>query len=294
MLNDAVYYKHPPLLWLIGGRYDMIISFHEPENQGPKMPISLRILGIDHQQEPIFRPMGLSVFQWFYCVRGRGELIINQQRSLLHQGQGALIYPCVPHSYHGLTEDWTVHFFGFTGPNCMDLLKTFGMHESGVYHFSDTEVFPAYIRQLIQLQKQPTARGDTAFSKACYCFLTDLSSCIKRINTAVPIQENAVIQKITDYLEEHYTDSILLDDLASQVQLSKEYMCALFKQVMQQTIMHHLLEIRISRARVYLLQYPEKRVLEVAEMCGFNSPSYFGAVFKKEVGVTPERYRSGK
>lgn len=272
----------------------MIISFHESENQQHKLPISLRILGADHQQEPIFRPKGLSVFQWFYCVRGRGELIINQERSLIHQGQGALIYPCVPHSYRGLTDDWTVHFFGFAGPNCVELLKTFRMHESGVYHFSDTEVFPTYIWRLIQMREQAPEHRATAFSKACYCFLADLSSCIKRINAAVPIQENAVIRKITDYLEEHYADNILLDDLADHVQLSKEYMCALFKQAMRQTIMHHLMDIRISRARVYLLQYPEKRVLEIAQMCGFNSPSYFGAVFKKEVGVTPEGYRGGK
>lgn len=276
------------------GEYTMIVSFHEPENQRQKLPISLRILGADHQQEPIFRPKGLSVFQWFYCVRGRGELIINQQRSFLHQGQGALIYPCVPHSYRGLTDDWMVHFFGFTGPNCMELLKTFCMHESGVYHFSDTEVFPAYIRQLIQIREQTAEQLDTAFSKVCYYFLADLSFCIKRINAAVPMQENTVIREITDYLEEHYADSILLDDLADHVHLAKEYMCAFFKQAMQQTIMHHLLEIRISRARIYLLQYPEKRVLEIAEMCGFHSPSYFGAVFKKEVGVTPERYRGGK
>lgn len=272
----------------------MIISFHESENQRQKLPISLRILGTDHQQEPIFRPKGLSVFQWFYCVRGSGELIINQQRALLHQGQGALIYPRVPHSYRGLTDDWTVHFFGFTGPNCAELLKTFCMHGSGVYHFSDIAVFPAYIQQLTQIRERVTENRDIAFSKVCYSFLADLSSCIKQINAAVPVQENAVIRKITDYLEENYPRSILLDDLASHVQLSKEYMCSLFKQAMQQTIMHYLLAIRISRARVYLLQYPEKKVLEIAQMCGFKSPSYFGEVFKKEVGVTPESYRDGK
>lgn len=271
----------------------MIVAFHEGGNQGQKLPVSLRILGANHQQEPIFRPKGLSVFQWFYCVRGRGELIINQQRSFLYQGQGALIYPHVPHSYRGLTDDWTVHFFGFAGPNCVELLKTFCMHESGVYHFSDIEVFPAYIQQLIQIREQTAANRDTAFSKMCYCFLADLSFCIKRINAAVPIRENEVVRKIADYLEEHYADSIALDDLAGHVQLSKEYMCALFKQAMGQTIMRRLLDIRISRARVYLLQYPEKRVLEIAQMCGFHSPSYFGAMFKKEVGVTPESYRGG-
>lgn len=67
--------------------------------------------------------------------------------------------------------------------------------------------------------------------------------------------------------------------------------CAIFKKSMGQTIMHYLKTLRISRARIFLHQYPEKKTLEIAEMCGFQSPSYFGKVFKEEVGVTPEMYR---
>ena len=101
-----------------------------------------------------------------------------------------------------------------------------------------------------------------------------------------------MIQNIINYLEENYQGSVSLDDISCNVRLSKEYICALFKQAMHQTIMRYLIKIRISRARIYLLQYPEKRVLEIARMCGFESPSYFGKVFKNEVGVTPDQYRS--
>ena len=270
----------------------MIIRFHESEIQ--KLPINLRMLGVDHQQEPISRQKGFPIFQWFYCVRGSGELMIGQERSILNQGQGALIYPRVPHAYRGLTDDWTVHFFGFTGTNCAELLKTLYMCESGVYHFSDRAVFPSYIDKLAQTHKHGTKNPDISFSKICYSFLLDLSFCIRRINAAVPVQENAIIRKITDYLEENYAQSIVLDDLAGHVQLSKDYMCALFKRIMQQTIMHYLCAVRICRARIFLLQYPEKKVLDIGRMCGFDSSSYFVKVFKKEVGVTPENYRNGK
>ncbi|KAI4445870.1 HTH-type transcriptional activator RhaR [Eubacterium plexicaudatum ASF492] len=122
--------------------------------------------------------------------------------------------------------------------------------------------------------------------------LLDLSSCIKHINTTVPVQENLLVQQIISYLEENYAKPISLDDLARHIQLSKEYTCTLFKQCMQQSIMHYLQSVRISRARIFLLQYPEKKVLDIAKMCGFESPSYFGKIFKKEMGITPENYRN--
>ena len=131
-----------------------------------------------------------------------------------------------------------------------------------------------------------------AYSKVCYSLLLDLSSCIKHINTSVPVQENRLVQQIIAYLEENYAKPVSLDDIARYVKLSKEYMCTLFKQCMQQSIMHYLQSVRISRARIFLLQYPEKKVLDIAKMCGFESPSYFGKIFKKEIGVTPENYRN--
>lgn len=271
----------------------MIFSLQDSKTKQSQLPISLRLLGINHKQEPIHRPKGISIFQWFYCVKGSGELIINQRRSILHKGQGALIYPGVPHSYRGLDDDWTVHFFGFAGSNSMELLKTLHMHESDVYHFSKPNTFPEHIQRLYYLRERDMINKSAELSKECYSFLVDLSFCVKRINTSVFIQENVLVQKIVTYLEENYEKPISLDDLAADVQLSKEYICTCFKQEMQQTIMRYLMTIRISRARVFLLQYPEKRVLEIAKMCGFESPSYFGKIFKREVGVTPENYRNG-
>ena len=51
--------------------------------------------------------------------------------------------------------------------------------------------------------------------------------------------------------------------------------------------------IRISRAKIMLVQYPERKVAEIARRCGFESPSYFGMLFKRETGKTPDQYRYG-
>ena len=56
------------------------------------------------------------------------------------------------------------------------------------------------------------------------------------------------------------------------------------------TITEFLLRLRIFIATTLLdgTVYP---VNLIAERCGMNTPSYFGVVFKKATGMTPEGYR---
>ena len=92
-------------------------------------------------------------------------------------------------------------------------------------------------------------------------------------------------------MESNYTQPVTLTDLSEYINLSKEYMCSLFKDVTGQTIMQYLKTVRIGRAKILLMQYPEKHVSEIAHLCGFEDAGYFGRVFKKMVGCTPDYFR---
>lgn len=272
----------------------MIFSIPCSAIKNQSLPLSLRILGIQYIQEPVARQKGVPFYQWFYCLKGRGELHMNHQKFILTQGQCVFIYPQIPHSYRGLTPDWTLDFFGFSGPVCVELLKTMHLYESGVFHLSDASLFPMHIQRLYGLHERSVRNKAAEYSKECYSFLLDLSACIRRINPCAPAEDNLAIQKIISYMEEHYAQNISLQDLAAHVNLSREYICTLFRQEVHQTIMHYLTRIRISHARILLIQFPEKKMIEIAHMCGFESVSYFGKIFKKEMGITPDRFRQGQ
>ena len=111
------------------------------QNPNRPLPLQLELIGVDHHQEPIVRPGGMPFFQWFYCVKGQGEFIVNGQRSIISQGQGLLIYPEIPHVYQAVSDDWTVHFIGFGGSACKEILHALQMYETGVYHLSIPEIF---------------------------------------------------------------------------------------------------------------------------------------------------------
>lgn len=254
----------------------------------PLLPV---LLGADHPQEPVLRSEGLPFYQWFYCVKGRGEFIVDHKKAVISEGQGLFIAPYIPHSYKGMNADWTVHLIGFRGAACAEILQALRMTESGVYHFLDSDVFPSYIAQFLALAEGSDPRKEEALSKLCYNMLLDLAPCIQYIHHSCPVAENELIERLIGLMEKNYGRSLSLTELAEQVNLSREYMCTLFKRSMNQTIMQYLQAVRIARARVFLIQYPEKHAAEIAHMCGFESPSYFGKVFKKIVGCTPDNFR---
>ena len=265
--------------------------YHIPSQSA--LPLNIRMLGVSHRQEPIYRPSGIHLFQWFYCVKGKGEYSSDSQRSFISEGQGLFISRDTPHVYRGITPDWTVHFIGFDGSLCSDLLPQLNILESGVYYLSEPEVFLDYVEKAEKILFSSPLRINRLLSSVCYDFLLDLSQMITFINPSELYLSDQRISRIIAYLENNYDRPVSLDDLAQLEHLSKEYLCSLFRQNTGQTIMHYLLTLRISRARIFLNQYPDKKVSEIAGMCGFESPSYFGKVFLRETGVSPEKFRKG-
>lgn len=268
----------------------MLYQFHSQEFI-QNLPLQLWMFGINHLQEHVHRPQGVPYFQWFYCVKGQGELSLNHNRSIVTKGQGFLIFPETPHIYQGISNDWTLHILAFSGVLCNEVLNTLQMGESGVYHFSDSTLFEKHIQNLLWVYENRSINQTLFSSKECYDFLLDMSQCITHTHELSYVQDNMLVLKIVTYLEKNYPAPITLDTLAATVNLSKDYMCTLFKAATGQTIVHCLTSIRIGHARQFLIQYPERKVLDIAKMCGFESPSYFGKIFKNDVGMTPERYR---
>ena len=91
-------------------------------------------------------------------------------------------------------------------------------------------------------------------------------------------------------LKEEYAYQWTLDELAGRVNISKAYMCTLFKQSTGQTIMDYLAKTRVYKAAGLLLA-PKNKINEVGDMVGYGDPGYFTRIFKKYLGVSPSQYR---
>jgi AraC-like DNA-binding protein len=99
-----------------------------------------------------------------------------------------------------------------------------------------------------------------------------------------------IVQRMLDYIHEHYSHPMQLNDLAVALGMNATYVSSLFSSTMGVTFHHYLEELRLTRAKD-LLQNPLKRVCEVADAVGYCNPNCFRNVFKLHEGISPSAWR---
>ena len=84
---------------------------------------------------------------------------------------------------------------------------------------------------------------------------------------------------ITEYINEHYTEQISLEDLAAFAGFSKYHFSRIFKEYYQMSLPEYITSLRVSRA-TELLENPELSIMDVALQSGFSSLPSFNRTFK--------------
>lgn len=92
------------------------------------------------------------------------------------------------------------------------------------------------------------------------------------------------------FIEENFKEEISVNDVASAVGLSADYLSRQFKQFTGMTTIEYINSFRFAKA-VEMLKKPGISVSVVASEVGFNDPCYFTRQFKNLMGVTPSEYR---
>ncbi len=106
-------------------------------------------------------------------------------------------------------------------------------------------------------------------------------------------QQRDLLTQAIRYIDEHYGDeTISLDRVAREVNISPNYFSAMFSQEVGQTFVEYLTSKRIDEAK-RILRQTDKRSSEVAFNVGYKDPHYFSFVFRKVSGCTPSDYRRG-
>lgn len=106
-------------------------------------------------------------------------------------------------------------------------------------------------------------------------------------------RQSTLLHQAIQFMDDHYQDeTISLDRVARQVNISPNYFSAMFSQEIGQTFIEHLTGKRIEEAR-RLLRQTDMRSSEIAAAVGYKDPHYFSFVFRKVAGCTPSDYRRG-
>ncbi|WP_110988938.1 helix-turn-helix domain-containing protein [Acaryochloris thomasi] len=100
------------------------------------------------------------------------------------------------------------------------------------------------------------------------------------------------IQQVLDYVDAHIDSEIRLADLAQLLDMSQFHFSRLFKQSVGRSPHQYLIQQRVERAK-QLLKQSDRRIVDIALDCGFNSHSHLSKQFRQLTGVTPQAFREG-
>ncbi|HSN67397.1 MAG TPA: AraC family transcriptional regulator, partial [Fusibacter sp.] len=88
----------------------------------------------------------------------------------------------------------------------------------------------------------------------------------------------------------NYDQNISLEDVARVINLSKQYVCSIFKKETGQNLSTYINQIRIDKAKQLLLN-PANSNKDIYALVGYSNQQYFSRVFKKMTGMTTTEYK---
>ena len=119
--------------------------------------------------------------------------------------------------------------------------------------------------------------------------LLSITGCFFRKLANDPV--TSPMQQAVEYFNEHFQETISMQDLAEQLNCSEGHFYRQFKSFSGETPICFLNNIRLKKASFYL-RYSELAINKIATLCGFSDPYYFSRVFSKKNGLSPSQYRN--
>lgn len=242
-------------------------------------PLALVIctIGRSENQSPVHRPEGFSYHHMLWVDGGEGEFVAGGKRHVLFPGEGMFCRRGVPHSYERAGQTFSTRWITFNGGE--GLLDHFDVPEHFIFGAS-----PELVAAADELDRLCQG-GSTVISRSAAGY-----SMLSQWLGALFGSADSPAAVVRQYLETHFSEPLTLDDIARQAGMDRFALCRYYRENQGVTVMEQLKRIRIAKARQYL-RHASCSIEEVGRMCGFNSASYFGKIFRDDTGCSPREYR---
>lgn len=241
--------------------------------------------------ETLFAPHKHTFIEIMYIDKGCGIIEINNQKYTAKEGDVVIYFPNLFHKEYSIKKGNQLHalFFAVRYTNALQ-----EMFEN----FSNSYVFPSGDNRNIlessmkYLINESQKDGVPYFDKIANCIAKTIILKILQmsLDKEQATESNEFVKSVQQYLDDHYLEDINLDEYYNSLPFSKYYISRLFKTCMGITPINYIISKRMDLARE-LLNNTDKKIQDIANEVGYKDIYYFTKTFKKEIGVSPTKYR---
>ncbi|HKM05060.1 MAG TPA: AraC family transcriptional regulator [Lachnospiraceae bacterium] len=238
----------------------------------------------------------LLSYLFFSVISGKGYLTYEGKRHVLYAGDCVWIDCHKLYSHESSEEEpWSltwVHFYGKDAKEFYDVFMEQG--HSYVFHPLSISPFVECITTLYDTHNHQTFLTELSSHK----YLTDIIALCYTESGLWKSDENGLLENsmrnklkhIREFIDNHFTEKISLDDLAEHFFISKYHLSREFHKEYGITIGNDITAKKISKAKS-LLRFTKDPIENIADLCGFQDSGYFIKVFKNAENMTPLEYR---
>lgn len=271
-----------------------------------------RPFSIHHINIPIYMELVLYLhchteMEIFYLEQGEVTFHIEDTFYRLNAGDAIFIPPNLLHSakrYGAVDAACSFYAIVFSQEMLMDITPSYCEHYIHPVTYNATScIVPIYHEKV--WQKQILSLLSFIFSQNgkdidnCELMIRGslliiwqnlYNNCLSQVLNSNSTDNSLQIKKALDYINSNYMENLSLEDLARYAGLSEGHFCRLFKTFTGYTPFSFLNKKRISRSCEYLTQ-TNKKIAEIAVLCGYNNISYYNRAFIKIIKESPSSYR---
>lgn len=142
---------------------------------------------------------------------------------------------------------------------------------------SEEQGFYAVINLLVILYELSQCEGTRTLSSSSFAKISVYS-------------DSRRVQKVQDYIDQHYNEEIRLGQLADLVSMTSVSFSRFFKLRTGKNLSEYIIDIRLGHATRMLVD-STMSIAEICFECGFNNLSNFNRIFKKKKNCTPKEFR---
>lgn len=229
-------------------------------------------------------------YRIWYVLEGEGELQVSGRSLLMQPGQLLLIPPGTFQSFEAEPDVrvgmYWCHFRASIGD-----MEMFDLLNLPIYVVpEDQERIGVLFEQLIAAYRSSLLTRELRIRAAMFellaCFLEYGGINESSLRAIEPLDK---LDSVLEYIEEHLSAAITVDELARLAYLHPNYFIGYFKNVVGHAPAQYVNIRKLERAKT-LLEQKEISISDVARQVGMQN-HYFSRIFRQYVGITPSRYR---
>ena len=220
-----------------------------------------------------------------YILSGCGHIHVNGKEFTPKKGDTYCLPMGVDHRYYSDKKDpWEKIWINLSGGYVQALANQLGITEAHCFQGLDT----SDLLQKFQYYADRPATAATA--EKCAALVTQLFFRMSMALSESEKPQRSPVQAMLDYIEQHETDPIRLEQLAAVAGKSPSQAERIFRAALGMPPYRFVLNRKIELA-CQLLTETGMSIREIAFYLSFEDEFYFSGLFRRKMGVSPSQYR---